>query len=67
MSVTLDKWADDEINFMVEVGGNSQANAIYEAFLPEGYRKPHPDSSQEVRQNFIKYFILFLSCNFLMV
>ncbi|CAM0946289.1 unnamed protein product [Alopecurus aequalis] len=54
MSVTLDKWTDDEINFMVEVGGNSQANAIYEAFLPEGYHKTHPDSTQEERQNFIK-------------
>ena len=59
MSVTLDKWTDDEIDSMVEVGGNLQANAIYEAFLPEGYRKPHPDSAQEDRQNFIKYFILF--------
>ncbi|XP_048538541.1 ADP-ribosylation factor GTPase-activating protein AGD12-like [Triticum urartu] len=54
MSVTLDKWSDDEIDSMVEVGGNSQANAIYEAFLPEGYRKPHPDSAQEERQKFIK-------------
>ncbi|KAM0896336.1 hypothetical protein ACQ4PT_023263 [Festuca glaucescens] len=54
MSVTLDKWTDDDINFMVEVGGNSQANAIYEAFLPKDYSKPHPDSAQEERQNFIK-------------
>uniref|UniRef100_M8CDC6 ADP-ribosylation factor GTPase-activating protein AGD12 n=1 Tax=Aegilops tauschii TaxID=37682 RepID=M8CDC6_AEGTA len=67
MSVTLDKWSDDEIDSMVEVGGNSQANAIYEAFLPEGYRKPHPDSAQEERQKFIKYFILFLRWNFLMI
>jgi stromal membrane-associated protein len=54
MSVTLDKWTDDDINFMIEVGGNSQANATYEAFLPKGYSKPHPDSAQEERQNFIK-------------
>uniref|UniRef100_A0ACD5ZPP6 Uncharacterized protein n=2 Tax=Avena sativa TaxID=4498 RepID=A0ACD5ZPP6_AVESA len=54
LSVTLDKWTDDQIDSMVEVGGNSQANAIYEAFLPEGYCKPHPDSAQEERQNFIK-------------
>jgi hypothetical protein len=59
MSVTLDKWTDDDINFMIEVGGNSQANATYEAFLPKGYSKPHPDSAQEERQNFIKYFIFF--------
>uniref|UniRef100_A0A0A9E0Y2 Arf-GAP domain-containing protein n=1 Tax=Arundo donax TaxID=35708 RepID=A0A0A9E0Y2_ARUDO len=38
---------------MIEVGGNSHANAIYEAFLPHG-RKPHPDSTQEERENFIR-------------
>lgn len=55
LSVTLDQWTDDEINSMIEVGGNSYANAIYEAFLPEGYQKPHPDSSQEERADFIRY------------
>ncbi|CAN6216353.1 unnamed protein product [Urochloa humidicola] len=54
LSVTLDQWTDDEINSMIEVGGNSYANAIYEAFLPEGYQKPHPDSSQEERADFIR-------------
>ncbi|KAJ1259860.1 hypothetical protein BS78_10G188400 [Paspalum vaginatum] len=54
LSVTLDQWTDDEINSMTEVGGNSYANAIYEAFLPEGYHKPHPDSSQEERADFIR-------------
>ncbi|KAK3152415.1 hypothetical protein QOZ80_2BG0158580 [Eleusine coracana subsp. coracana] len=53
LSVTLDKWTDNEVDSMIEVGGNSHANAIYEAFLPEG-RKPHPDSSQEERENFIR-------------
>ena len=55
LSVSLDQWADDEINSMIEVGGNSYANAIYEAFLPEGYHKPHRDSSQEERADFIRY------------
>lgn len=54
LSVTLDEWTDDEINSMLEVGGNSYANAIYEAFLPGGYHKPHPDSSQEERADFIR-------------
>ncbi|KAJ1278381.1 hypothetical protein BS78_04G075100 [Paspalum vaginatum] len=54
LSVTLDKWADNEVDSMIEIGGNSQANAIYEAFLPEGYQKPHPDSSQEEREKFIR-------------
>jgi stromal membrane-associated protein len=39
---------------MIEVGGNSYANSIYEAFIPEGYHKPHPDSSQEERADFIR-------------
>lgn len=54
LSVTLDQWTDNEVDSMIEVGGNSHANAIYEAFLPEGYRKPHPDSTQEERENFIR-------------
>ena len=49
LSVTPDQWTDDEINSMIEVGGNSYANAIYEALLPEDYEKPHPNSSQEER------------------
>ncbi|KAF0935348.1 hypothetical protein E2562_032043 [Oryza meyeriana var. granulata] len=54
LSVTLDQWSDNEIDNMIEVGGNSHANAIYEAFLPESYSKPHPDSTQEERENFIR-------------
>lgn len=54
LSVTLDQWSDDETNSMIEVGGNSYANAIYEAFLPKGYDKPHPNSTQEERTNFIR-------------
>ncbi|XP_062223796.1 ADP-ribosylation factor GTPase-activating protein AGD12-like [Phragmites australis] len=54
LSVTLDKWTDYEVDSMIEVGGNSHANAICEAFLPEGYRKPHPDSTQEERESFIR-------------
>jgi hypothetical protein len=54
LSVTLDQWTDDEINSMIEVGGNSYANAIYEALLPEDYEKLHPNSSQEERAEFIR-------------
>jgi hypothetical protein len=54
LSVTLDQWTDDEINSIIEVGGNSYANAIYEALLPEDYEKPHPNSSQEERAEFIR-------------
>ncbi|KAK7823419.1 ADP-ribosylation factor GTPase-activating protein AGD12 isoform X1 [Quercus suber] len=54
LSVTLDEWSDDEIESMVEVGGNSSANAIYEAFVPGGYEKPGPDASHELRAKFIR-------------
>ncbi|KAK7816426.1 putative adp-ribosylation factor gtpase-activating protein agd13 [Quercus suber] len=54
LSVTLDEWSDDEIESMVEVGGNSSANAIYEAFVPGGYEKPGPDASHELHAKFIR-------------
>ncbi|KAK4488106.1 hypothetical protein RD792_003852 [Penstemon davidsonii] len=54
LSVTLDEWSDDEIDSMVEVGGNASANSIYEAYLPEGVSKPGPDSGHEERSKFIR-------------
>lgn len=54
LSVTLDEWSDEEIESMIEVGGNSYANSIYEAFLPQGFLKPTADSSPEERAEFIR-------------
>ncbi|XP_059666401.1 ADP-ribosylation factor GTPase-activating protein AGD12-like [Cornus florida] len=54
LSVTLDEWSDDEIEAMVEVGGNASANSIYEAFIPEGFSKPGPDASHDHRSKFIR-------------
>ncbi|KAK7359131.1 hypothetical protein VNO77_01078 [Canavalia gladiata] len=54
LSVTLDEWSNDEIDAMIEVGGNSSANSIYEAYIPEGYTKPGPDASLEERAKFIR-------------
>jgi stromal membrane-associated protein len=59
--VTLDDWSDDEIDSMVEVGGNSSANSIYEAFIPEGYAKPGPDASHELRAKFIRLDMIYYS------
>ncbi|KAK3016133.1 hypothetical protein RJ639_007676 [Escallonia herrerae] len=53
LSVTLDEWSDDEIDAMVEVGGNASANSIYEAYIPEGISKPGPESSHDERAKFI--------------
>lgn len=57
--MTLDKWTENEVHSMIEVGGNSQANAIYEAFLPEGYQKPRSDSTQEEREKFIRFVLIW--------
>ncbi|KAK4348109.1 hypothetical protein RND71_034448 [Anisodus tanguticus] len=54
LSVTLDEWSDDEIDAMIEVGGNASANSIYEAYIPEGISKPGPDASREQRSKFIR-------------
>ncbi|KAI3893837.1 hypothetical protein MKX03_028831 [Papaver bracteatum] len=54
LSVTLDDWSDEEIESMIEVGGNSSANSIYEAFIPDGITKPGADSSHEQRSKFIR-------------
>ncbi|KAL9994955.1 putative Arf GTPase activating protein [Helianthus debilis subsp. tardiflorus] len=53
LSVTIDEWAEEEINAMVEVGGNNSANSIYEAHVPKGV-KPGPDASLEHRTKFIR-------------
>ncbi|XP_026390864.1 ADP-ribosylation factor GTPase-activating protein AGD12-like [Papaver somniferum] len=39
---------------MIEVGGNSSANSVYEAFIPDGITKPGADSSHEQRSKFIR-------------
>ncbi|KAF5768558.1 putative Arf GTPase activating protein [Helianthus annuus] len=50
---TIDEWAEEEMNAMVEVRGNSSANSIYEAHVPKGV-KPGPDASLEHRTKFIR-------------
>lgn len=54
LPLTLEEWSESDIDSMFEVGGNTYANSIYEAFLPKGYRKPKPDSSNEERSKFIR-------------
>lgn len=54
LSVTLDEWTDEEIDAMIEVGGNSSANSIYEAHFPDGVSKLAPDASHEQRARYIR-------------
>ena len=54
LSVTLDDWSDEEVDSMIEIGGNASANSIYEAFVLEGSSKPGPDVSHDQRMRFIR-------------
>lgn len=56
--MTLDEWSDEEIDAMIEVGGNTSANSIYEAFIPEGIKKPGADASHEERSKFIRLVLV---------
>ena len=52
--MTLDEWSDDEVDSMIEIGGNASANSVYEAFIPDGVSKPGPDASHDQRMQFIR-------------
>lgn len=54
LSVKLDEWTDEQVDSMVEMGGNTRANMKYEASIPDSYRKPRPESSIEERTDFIR-------------
>ncbi|XP_042006812.1 probable ADP-ribosylation factor GTPase-activating protein AGD13 [Salvia splendens] len=54
LSVTLDEWSDDQVDSVVEVGGNASANSTYEAYIPEGVSKPRPDAGPDERSQFIR-------------
>lgn len=46
-SVNLDQWTSEQIQGMVEMG-NGRARAVYEAELPENFRRPESDQAVEV-------------------
>ncbi|KAJ4870482.1 ADP-ribosylation factor GTPase-activating protein AGD12 [Raphanus sativus] len=54
LSVTLDEWSDEEVDSMIEIGGNASANSIYEAFIPDRFSKPGPDATHDQRMRFIR-------------
>lgn len=45
-SVNLDTWTPEQVACLQQMG-NSQARAVYEANLPENFRRPQTDSSLE--------------------
>lgn len=54
LSIKLDGWTDEQVNLLVDGGGNAAINMRYEAFLPENFKKPTPDSPTEERVDFIR-------------
>ncbi|KAG0481245.1 hypothetical protein HPP92_011760 [Vanilla planifolia] len=54
LSVKLDEWTDDQVDWLIGRGGNAAVNNSYESFLPEGIEKPKPNSSIEERSDFIR-------------
>ncbi|RUS75126.1 hypothetical protein EGW08_017110, partial [Elysia chlorotica] len=42
-SVNLDTWTAEQVAMMQEIG-NSRARAVYEANIPDGFRRPQSDS-----------------------
>ncbi|KAG8480762.1 hypothetical protein CXB51_025452 [Gossypium anomalum] len=53
-TVKLDEWTDEQVDVLVNLGGNNVANNKYEALIPENLKKPTPDSSNEERADFIR-------------
>lgn len=45
-SVNLDSWTAEQVAMMMEMG-NSRARAVYEANIPDNFRRPQSDSSLE--------------------
>ncbi|XP_008852893.2 stromal membrane-associated protein 2-like, partial [Nannospalax galili] len=45
-SVNLDQWTQEQIQCMQEMG-NGKANRLYEAYLPETFRRPQIDPAVE--------------------
>uniref|UniRef100_A0AAZ1X0F4 Arf-GAP domain-containing protein n=1 Tax=Oreochromis aureus TaxID=47969 RepID=A0AAZ1X0F4_OREAU len=46
-SVNLDQWTPEQIQSMVDMG-NTRARQLYEAHLPENFRRPQTDQAVEV-------------------
>lgn len=45
-SVNLDSWTPEQV-VSLEQMGNSRARAVYEAMIPDGFRRPQTDSALE--------------------
>lgn len=54
LSLNLDEWTDEQVDSLVNLGGNTLINKKYEACMPSYIKKPKPNSSIEERSDFIR-------------
>ncbi|GAA0166249.1 hypothetical protein Leryth_015318 [Lithospermum erythrorhizon] len=54
LSVKLDDWTDEQVDTLMELGGNRVANTNFETCLPKNIQKPKPGASIEERTKFIR-------------
>uniref|UniRef100_A0A8C3UHC8 Small ArfGAP2 n=1 Tax=Catharus ustulatus TaxID=91951 RepID=A0A8C3UHC8_CATUS len=52
-SVNLDQWTQEQIQCVQEMG-NGKANRLYEAYLPENFRRPQTDQNPLAVESFIR-------------
>ncbi|XP_058782602.1 probable ADP-ribosylation factor GTPase-activating protein AGD11 [Vicia villosa] len=60
LSLNLDDWTDEQVDSLVNLGGNTVINKKYEACLPTYIKKPKPNSSIDERSDFIRRKYEFL-------
>ncbi|XP_047310294.1 probable ADP-ribosylation factor GTPase-activating protein AGD11 isoform X2 [Impatiens glandulifera] len=53
-SVKLDEWTDEQVDALIEMGGNEVRNMKYEANVPDYLRKPKADALIEERFDYIR-------------
>ncbi|KAL6049484.1 Arf-GAP with Rho-GAP domain, ANK repeat and PH domain-containing protein 2, partial [Balamuthia mandrillaris] len=53
-SIDLDKWDEEQLSLLA-IGGNKNANAFYEAFIPPEYTKPTPSSTPEECKQWVEW------------
>lgn len=53
--MNLDEWTGEQVDALEDIGGNNAVNKKYEAYIPNNFKKPNPDSLTEERSDFIRY------------
>lgn len=54
VSVNLDEWTKEQVDFLIQSGGNNAVNEKYEPYLPLNINKPDSESTIDIRTDFIR-------------